>query len=187
MKHLVFLLEELSAKAMLDKLLPRLIPKIDYRCITFEGKQDLEKNIVKKIRYYRIENSYFIILRDQDSGDCIKIKQNLVKLCENANKADSLVRIACRELESWYLADLNAVELGLEISGIAKHQNNKKYRCPDYLESPSKELEKLTKGKYQKISGSRKIGSHLNLSNTKSNSFRVFIEGIKTIIPYTEH
>jgi len=187
MKHLVFLLEELSAKAMLDKLLPQLNPEIDYRCITFEGKQDLEKNIIKKIRNYRRPNSHFIILRDQDSGDCIKIKQNLVKLCADADRADSLVRIACRELESWYLADLNAVEQGLEISGIAKYQNNKKYRYPDYLESPSKELEKLTKGQYQKISGSRKIGSHLNLSNIRSNSFRVFIEGIKAIIPYTEN
>lgn len=44
MKHLVFLLEEPSAKEMLNGLLPRLLPGLSYRCIVFEGKQDLEKN-----------------------------------------------------------------------------------------------------------------------------------------------
>ncbi|MCK5720070.1 MAG: DUF4276 family protein [Thiomargarita sp.] len=182
MKHLVFLLEERSAKEMLDKLLPRLIPEIDYRCIPFEGKQDLEKNIVRKIRGYCKPNSYFIVLWDQDSGDCVKVKEKLVQLCKQAGRIDSLVRIACRELESWYLADLNAVEQGLEISGLSKLQNKKKYRSPDYLESPSKELEHLTKGQYQKVSGSRKIGIYLNPNNRRSNSFRIFIEGIKAII-----
>jgi hypothetical protein len=41
--HLVFLLEERSAKEMLDGLLPRLFPQpVRYRCIVFEGIQDLE-------------------------------------------------------------------------------------------------------------------------------------------------
>jgi hypothetical protein len=179
MKHLVFLLEEPSAKEMLDGLLPRLLPGVNYRCIVFEGKQDLEKNLVKKIRAYRVPNSQFIVLRDQDAGDCYTIKQKLVELCKKANKPDSLIRIVCRELESWYLADLKAVELGLNISGLAKHQNSQKYRSPDYLHFPSKELKQLTHDKYQKVVGSRNIGPHLDLTNKRSNSFRVFIEGIR--------
>jgi len=182
MKHIVFLLEELSAKEMLKGLLPRLAPEINYRCIVFEGKQDLEKNVIKKIRAYRVPDSQFVVLRDQDAGDCHIIKQKLLELCKQSNKPDSLVRIACRELESWYLADLKAVEQGLNISGLIKQQNNKKYRAPDYLQSPSIELKKLTKNQYQKVSGSRKIGTHLNLTNQRSKSFRVFIEGIRKIL-----
>jgi len=181
MKHLVFLLEEPSAKEMLNGLLPRLLPGVSYRCIVFEGKQDLEKNVLKKIRAYRVPNSQFIVLRDQDAGDCYLIKQKLVELCKKANKADSLVRIVCRELESWYLADLKAVEVGLKISGLTKHQSSQKYRSPDYLQSPSKELKQLTKDKYQKVVGSRNIGPHLDLMNKRSNSFRAFIEGILKI------
>ena len=179
MKYLVFLLEEPSAKEMLDGLLPRLVPEVSYRCIVFEGKQDLEKNLVKKMRGYRVPNTQFIVLRDQDAGDCYTIKQKLIELCQTANKPDTLVRIVCRELESWYLADLKAVEQGLKISGLAKFQHNKKYRSPDYLQSPSKELKMLTQAKYQKVLGSRGIGPYLELNNKRSNSFRVFIESIQ--------
>lgn len=179
MKHLVFLLEEPSAKEMLDGLLSRLVPEVSYRCIVFEGKQDLDKNLVKKIRGYRVPNAQFIVLRDQDAGNCYTIKQKLLELCQKANQPGALVRIACRELESWYLADLNAVEQGLKIYGLAKLQNNKKYRSPDYLQSPSQELKTLTQAKYQKVLGSRSIGPFLELNNKRSNSFRVFVESIQ--------
>ncbi len=49
MRELVFLLEEPSAKAMLESLLPRLLDTgITTRLLAFEGKQDLEKQMVKK-------------------------------------------------------------------------------------------------------------------------------------------
>ena len=42
MKEIVFLLEEASARAMLETLLPRMLADgIRFRCIVFEGKQDL--------------------------------------------------------------------------------------------------------------------------------------------------
>ena len=43
----------------------------------------------------------------------------------------------------------------------------------------------LEKNEYQKVSGSRKIGPHLNLTNHRSNSFRVFVEGIRRFIEET--
>ncbi len=43
-KKLVFLLEEVSAKEFLNGILPKILPpEIDFRCIPFEGKSDLEK------------------------------------------------------------------------------------------------------------------------------------------------
>ena len=46
----------------------------------------------------------------------------------------SLIRIACRELESFYLADLQAVEQALGLSGIASQQQTRRYREPDRLQ-----------------------------------------------------
>jgi len=182
MSHIVFLLEEPSAKEMIRGLLPRLQHGADYRCIVFEGKQDLERNLVRKMRHYNVPDSKFIVMRDQDAADCKKIKLKLEELCKKTKKKDFLVRIACRELESWYLADLKAVENGLQLPGISKFQNKKKYRIPDLLHSTSYELERLTCGKYQKISGSRTIGPFLDCNNHRSNSFRIFVNGIKKII-----
>ena len=89
------------------------------------------------------------------------------------------MRIACHELESFYLADLAAVEAGLEMKGLVKHQNTAKFRSPDTLQNPSKELLTLTKQRYQKVSGSRTIGRHLDAGNERSTSFSNLISGIK--------
>lgn len=182
MNELVFLLEEPSAKAMLESLLPRMLDAgVTFRCIPFEGKQDLEKQLIRKIRAYQNDQARFIVLRDQDSSpDCNVIKRKLLDLCQQSGKADRcLVRIACRELETFYLADLQAVERALEITSLAQHQPSSKFRTPDHLGSPSKELKMLTKNRYEKVAGSRLIGRHLNLDNTRSPSFRNLISAIR--------
>ncbi|MCP4702595.1 MAG: DUF4276 family protein [Gammaproteobacteria bacterium] len=184
MREWVFLLEEESARAMLEGLLPRILPdKIKVRYLVFEGKQDLEKQLTCRIRGYRNREARFIVLRDQDSHpDCRAVKTKLAGLCANAGRADTLIRIACRELESFYLADLAAVEQALELRGLIRLQKNKKFRAPDYLGSPSQELRTLTKGCYQKVNGSRAIGRLLAPDNTRSDSFRNFITGIRGLL-----
>ena len=43
-ENLVILLEEPSAKKMLDVVVPKILPPgISHRCIPFQGKSDLEK------------------------------------------------------------------------------------------------------------------------------------------------
>ena len=116
MRTLVVFTEEMSTKVMLESLLPRLLPSaIHIQCVAFEGKQDLEKQLPIKLKGWRTPDTYFVILRDQDSGNCYDIKRNLKSICDAVNKLDVLIRIACRELESWYFGDLAAVETGLEI------------------------------------------------------------------------
>lgn len=63
MRELVFLLEEDSAKALLESLLPRLL-SADFPCrfIAFEGKQDLERQMVKRIRGYQNPEARFCVL-----------------------------------------------------------------------------------------------------------------------------
>ncbi len=180
MSEWVFFLEEPSARAMLEGLLPRIAPhRVDVRYVVFEGKQDMEKQLVRRMRGYRHADARFIIIRDQDSGDCHVTKARLKQFCVNAGHPNAVIRIACHELESFYLADLAAVEQGLGITGISNLQKNNKFRAPDRLGSPSLELHALTKGRYQKIGGSRAIGPHLDLDNTRSHSFRMLVDTLR--------
>lgn len=82
MKELVFLLEEQSAKAMLEGLVPRINPEdIAIRYIVFEGKQDLEKQLTKRIKNYQNPDARFLVMRDQDSQpDCTVLKEHLLNL-----------------------------------------------------------------------------------------------------------
>ena len=96
---LVFLLEERSAREMLIGLLPRLLPDhVHFHCFAFEGKRDLERNIVPKLRDWQESNTAFVILRDQDAADCKTVKHTLLAKCKEAGKEDAVVRIVCREL-----------------------------------------------------------------------------------------
>jgi len=186
MMTLVFLLEEPSAKILLEGLLPRVLPmdRVEFHCVAFEGKQDLEKQIVRKIRGWRKPNTRFIVLRDQNSADCRDVKSRLAELCQEANRPDTLIRIACREIESWYLGDLEAVQQAFAARGVARLQRQRKFRDPDRLGSPSREMQSITKGEYQKISGARIMAQHLRLreGDNKSHSFRIFISGVTGIV-----
>jgi hypothetical protein len=183
MRTLVFLLEEPSAKAMLQGLLPRLLPDgIELRFLVFEGKQDLEKQLGKRLHGWRSPDSAFLILRDQDAGSCEPIKDRLASICRDSGHPEAVVRIACRELESWYFGDLTAVEAGLGRTGLAQLSAKAKYRVPDEIVNPSDELERLTGGEYQKVAGSRAIGPHLDPARNTSRSFQVFLAGLQRLI-----
>lgn len=121
-------------------------------------------------------------MRDKDLGNCIQIKKQLLKKVQASNKADmSIIRIACHELESFYLGDLDAVKQGLKISKLPS-QNKKKYRNPDNLTNAKQELEKITNQQYQTVSGSRSIAPFLKIDDTnKSTSFRALLSGIRQL------
>lgn len=162
MRTIVFFLEEPSAQEMLAGVLPRVLPPdVQPKFVVFQGKQDLEKNLTMKLRGWMKPESVFVVMRDQDSGDCVVIKQKLVELCNQSGKEDVLVRIACRELESFYLGDLQAVETGLGMKRIASQQHRQKFRNPDELGNPSEELYKLTEDEYEKVLGSRGLLPHI--------------------------
>lgn len=183
MRVLVFFLEEPSARAMLKGLVPRLLPSgWEVKYVIFEGKQDLEKQLPRKLKDWQLPDCRFVILRDKDSGDCVVIRQDLVEKCRAAGKPDALVRIAVHELESWFLGDLAAVEAGLGTHNLAGKQGSRKFRNPDALANPYQELRRLTAGRYQKVSGSRAIGIHLSMENNRSYSFKKFISGVRDIV-----
>ena len=187
MKELVFFLEEESAKEFLKGILPRFLPSdVSPIYVTFEGKNDLQKNLERKLRAWIKPALGFIVLQDKDHNDCIDLKAKLQALCQKSGKSNTLVRIACHHLESWYLGCLETV---LPLYGInpLKYQSKRKYRNPDALSYACEELKKLTQNQYQKINGSRQIGAvfPIDQSTNRSHSYRVFIDGIQKVIGVT--
>ena len=179
--HIVFFLEEPSAEAMLEGFLPKVLPDGWYhRCIVFEGKQDLEAQIVRRLRGYRVPGARFVILRDKDAGDCHIIKKSLIQKCKEAGRSNVLVRIACYELESWFLADLPAVQHGLGLSNLLQYPRQRKFSFPDQSPNPAETLQRIAPS-YQKVGGSRSIGPYLNPDNTHSHSFSVFVSGLRKL------
>ena len=181
MTEVVFFLEELSARVMLEGFLPKIISDtVRCRFVVFEGKQDLEKQLVKRMRGYRVPDARFVVLRDQDSEDCRQVKSRLAGKCTEGLHPGTLVRVACHELESWYLGDLAAVEAGLRVTGLARQQHKPPYDRPDELAAPARKLQSIAPA-YQKVSGSRAIGPHLDPATNRSHSFRVFIAGLRKL------
>lgn len=180
-EHLVFLLEGQSEREFLELLVPRIIPtEIRPHFMVFEGKQDLEKNVIPKLKRWLLPNSQFIVMRDQDSGDCRIIKEGLLQKCVAAGQPDAIVRIVCKALETFFVGDWSAVAQAYQKPALAANHRKAKYRTPDQLGSPSEELERALHG-YQKREGARRITPLLDLQNNRSNSFNVLIRSLREI------
>ncbi len=182
MIRLVFLLEEASMRSLLEPILPRILgEQVDCTLITHEGKQDLRRSMPRKIRGWGDPTARFVVLHDQDSHpDCRKLKAGLVSICKEAGAEAILVRIVCRELESWYLGDLAAVEKAFDMKGLRHLERKAKYRDPDHMVSPSREFKRLVPV-YQKLMGARAMARFLDIEANRSKSLRAFVDGVRRL------
>lgn len=179
MNRIVFLLEEDSMKILLEGLLPRLFPGLPFLCVPHEGKQDLEKSIPRKLKAWREPGVRFVVMRDLDSADCRKVKENLVRLCRKTRRRDVLVRLVCQELESWYVGEPDAL---LQAYPQARQKalrelGKRRFRDPDSVVRPSDAISMLIP-EFQKRSGARRMAGFLSRNN-RSRSFQVFADGIE--------
>ncbi len=177
---LVFLLEEYSMKVLLDGLLPRLFPELKFQCLPHEGKQDLEKSIPRKLRAWQEPDVQFVVLRDNDGAECREMKAALVALCATGRRTDTLVRLACQELEAWYFGDPDSLARAFEdptLSGVA---NKRSFRDPDRIQQPSIALANLAPV-FQKVSGARAMASLLSRGKNSSRSFQMFVDGVERV------
>ncbi len=104
-------------------------------------------------------------------------------MCEGTGRPGVLVRLACQELEAWFLGDLKAVAKSFDKPSLAQEQDKKKFRQPDRLGSPSEELKKLVPA-YRKLQGATVLGTALDLDieQNRSHSFRAFFLGLQRLI-----
>jgi hypothetical protein len=180
------LTEEPSMEYFLKVILPKILPddyQLGVNCFIrpHEGKSDLKKSIPRKIKAFpRLGYPVkVLILHDQDSNDCRKLKNDLQNLCSPSN-IPILIRIACRELENWYLGDFKAIEAVYPKVKADKFKNKAKYRDPDDLHG-SDEMERLTE-EFSKSYASREIPKHMNLSSNNSPSFNQLLIGIQKLL-----
>lgn len=181
MKRIVFLLEEDSMKLLLEGLLPRLIPDLPFQCVAHEGKQDLEKSVPRKLKAWQEPGVRFVVVRDQNSGDCRKIKASLGRLCGRSGRNDVLVRIVCRELEAWYVGEPKALGRAFPETrlGTLRRLDTSRYRNPDAVVHPSDAIAELIP-EYQKRSGARRMAPFLSREN-RSRSFQEFVRGVERL------
>ncbi len=186
-----FFIEEPSMEVFLKIILPKIFPETfqlneNYFIRTHQGKSDLKKSLRTKIKaYYSMGQPVgIIVLHDQDSNDCKLLKDNLKSICpDSTDVVKCLIRIVCRELESWYLGDLKAIEKSYNHFNSSKYLNKSKFRNPDNLNSYH-ELRKLVPS-FQKVEGAGKISPNLKLDENRSISFNHFVTGVKKF--YSEY
>jgi hypothetical protein len=122
----------------------------------------------------------FVILHDQDSHDCKNLKADLNSLCSQSGRKETIIRIVCRELESWLLGDLGAIDQYLETVRFSKMQDKAKYRNPDQIGNPSQELTTLLRDS-GKVRRARAVSAHMEPSRNTSRSFQVFLKTLNDL------
>jgi hypothetical protein len=195
--HLEFLVEELSAEALLNGLLPKLLPAgITWKIHAFQGKRDLLANLTKRLKGYRPwlpEHWRVVVLVDSDRDDCRVLKQKLEQAVLNASLGRTsgprrvLNRVAVTEIEAWYLGDVPAlVEAFPRVDpNLAKKE---RYRNPDAVAGGTWEaLERVLRkaghfaGGLEKIALAQRMAPRMDPNRNRSNSFRAFVSGLRQL------
>ncbi len=201
--HIELLLEERSAEAALRHLVPRIIgPEHSTRFIPHQGKQHLLGELPMLLRGYRRwipSDWHIVVLVDEDRQDCHWIKSNLEGMASIArlptasspSSSGSVVvlnRIAIEEIEAWFFGDVDAVvaaypRVPRTISARAR------FRHPDAIDGGTwEQLERTLQraGYYRagmpKIEVADRIAQHMVPDRNRSPSFRVFVEGLRSLV-----
>ena len=167
-------------QVLLDGLLPRLFPDLPFLCVAHEGKRDLELSIPRKLRAWREPGVRFAVIRDNDGGDCVQLKATLRQLCDEGGRDDTVVRIACQEMEAWYLGEPPALAAAFSMPALQNLGRRARFRDPDSVLQPSAQVERLIP-EFQKVSGARRMAEQLSRNGNQSNSFRVLLESIEAM------
>ena len=197
-----FLVEEISAKAALDQLLPRLLPGHSCRVRVFEGWQDLLGQLKALLQGYhkRIfregETELRVVVLLDGDGICERRKAALEAKAAEAGLLTKttagpdeifhvLNRIAVQELEAWWLGDREAIMAAYP--GVKPHHFKGTDRDPDAPLKPSEVLWSVLKQGRHFLTGKRNtqwatdIGRQLNLEENKSVSFQAFRRGLAAL------
>jgi Domain of unknown function (DUF4276) len=185
MTRIVFLVEEPSMVELLRAVLPKVFPGWvegqHWLALAHQGKSDLEKSVPRKLRAWNRPEDRFVIMRDNDGGDCRAHKARLVRLAAAQPSDRVLVRIVCQELESWFLGDLPAIKKAFPVAVRHLAVTGRRYQDPDQIINASQELGRLTEIP-GKVGRAREISACMAVEDNLSNSFRVFVSGLKRLV-----
>jgi hypothetical protein len=200
--HIEFLVEEQSAEAALQELVPRIVaPEITFAFRVFQGKHDLLRKLPARLRGYRSwlpDDGRIVVLIDADDGNCYAQKMQLERMAHDAglitrstDRTDAAIqvlnRLAVQELEAWFFGDIEAIRAAYPgvSPNLAQQQG---YRNPDTISGGTWEaLERVLqraghhRSGLQKIAAARSIASHMVPQRNRSQSFRAFSQGLETL------
>ncbi|MFN9302294.1 MAG: hypothetical protein ACK6DA_05925 [Candidatus Kapaibacterium sp.] len=189
MKTLHIFTEEQSAKNVFETIVPPLLPDgVTLRVYQHQGKQDLEKAIVTAIpSISKIPGSVILITQDQDNEDCKVVKKKIVDLLDNKCVCIYFVRIVCRELESWFLGDLRAIQKAYPRFKHENYINRTDFKNVDAISKPNNYLliiipEYSGREKLPKLEASERISKCLDIHNNTSESFNQTLSAIRRLI-----
>ncbi|MDR0894921.1 MAG: DUF4276 family protein [Prevotellaceae bacterium] len=191
MARLEILVEEPSMALFLHSVLPGLLPENwtlgeNVFVRKHQGKSDLRKSVPHKLQAFSHwhEPIGVLIMQDQDSNDCKLLKKEWLTICNQYPATLSLIRIVCRELESWYLGDMDAVQQAFPAFKVAAHKNKAKFRNPESCNAKD-ELRKIVPV-YQEMDAARRIAPYIDIEHNTSMSFRQFRIGLQKMIKTIE-
>jgi hypothetical protein len=180
--------EEVSIKNVFDIILPKILPDdVFFSIYKHQGKKDLEQAIKKIIpSISRIPDSRILIIRDQDNENCEALKKHIVDLLNGHCHCKYFVRIVCRELESWFLGDLAAIEKAYNRFKAKEYLHKAKLRNVDEIVAPHRCLLEIIpeysgRSTLPKIETAIKIAPFMSLENNSSKSFNHTIGAIKKL------
>ncbi len=199
--HIEFLLEERSAEAALEAVLPTVFSDdVGFNFHVFQGKHDLLKNLPIRLKGYRhwIPDDWrIIVLIDEDREDCLQLKAKLEQAASEAGFMTKtrttsdrnfrvVNRLAIEELDAWFFGDPEAVRKAYPNVSRTFH-NRANFRNPDAIAGGTHEaLGRVLKRYYPKwlpkTVVAQNIASHMIPDQNTSKSFQVFLEGLKACV-----
>ena len=199
--HIELFLEEPSAEAFLQGLLPRLMPVgTTWNLIVFQGKTDLLGNLERRLKGYQSwmpRDWKIVVLIDKDRTNCRALKMRMevaataagliTKSAATGGRFVVLNRIAVEELEAWFFGDPTA--LAAAFPGVSPNLGaTAAYRNPDAIAGGTWEaLERVLQragyygGGLPKIEVAREMSAHMEVNRNTSASFQSFVRGMAAL------
>jgi hypothetical protein len=206
--HLEILVEEPSAAALLQTLIPDIVgPEVSFEIRVFQGKDDLLRALPDRLRAYPqwLPHAYgpewcVVVLVDEDREDCHVLKGRMDGFAHDAGLTTRgdvgtgapapyrvVNRIAVEEIEAWYFGDTEALRAAyprIPASLGAKAA----YRDPDAIgggtwEAMERELRGYYPGGLPKVELARRIAPPLDPDRNRSPSFQCFRDALRDLAP----
>lgn len=201
--HIEFLLEEPSAEAALNNLLPKMLPShVRFELRNFQSKHTLLAELPRRLKgysYWLPTDWRIIVLIDEDRQDCKELKAQLetaaldarLRTKSTSHLASSfqvLNRIAVEELEAWFFGDVEAIVTAYPRVPHSLAERGR-FRDPDSITGGTWEaLEKTLQrygyypGRLPKIEVARNISQHMEPVRNRSKSFNVFRTRLEALL-----